>query len=133
MIGQDDFIKSQLLAYLWRFRKLESLNGMAAIGCTLRNQVLSGWFNGDWLSVLKSAIEKAAFTEIEFPDFRDPLFSRLVWKVESIFDGSIEDLSAGAKFWCHLPTVSEEFKKAILQQPQEHPRLANVGGLYFFA
>jgi hypothetical protein len=129
----DDFTKSYLASYLWKFRTLESLNGMAAIGCTLRNRVTAGWFGGDWLQVLKDAYEKSSFNGLEFPDFRDPLFTRLAWKIESLFDGSIEDLTNGAKFWCHLPTVSEEFKKTILQQPEEHPRLANVGSLFFFS
>lgn len=132
MLSSEDFVKGQLACLLWRFRKLESINGMAAIGCVLRNRVLAGWHGGDWLLVLKDEIEKSGFTGVEFPDFRDPVFIRLIWKIESIFDGTVEDNANDAKFWCHLPTATEEFKKTILQHPEEHPRLANVGSLYFF-
>jgi hypothetical protein len=132
MLSSESFLKSQLATYLWHYRGLESLNGMAAIGCVLRNRVLSGWFGGDWLTVLKDVIEKSGLSSTDFPDFRDPVFTRLIWKIESLFDNSADDITAGAKFWCHLPTVSEEFKKTILQHPEEHPRLANIGGLFFF-
>ena len=131
MINAEDFTKSHLVSYLWRFRKMESLSGMAAIGCTLRNRVLSGWHSGDWLGVLKEEIDKAGPSS-EFPDFRDPVLTRLIWKVEAIFDGTIEDPTNGAKYWCYLPNVSDDFKTKILQRPDEHPRLANLGHLYFF-
>lgn len=133
MLSSESFLKSHLSSYLWNFRSLESLNGMAAIGCVLRNRVAGGWFSGDWLSVLKDAIEKSGHTLSDFPDFRDPVFTRLLWKIESLFDNTADDISGGAKFWCHLPTVSEEFKRTILQHPEEHPRTANVGSLFFFS
>jgi len=132
MLTQEAFIKSHLLTYLWRFRKVEGLSGMTGIGCVLRNRVLSGWFAGDWLSVIKDTVERSQFANIEFPDMRDPLFARLVWKVESIFDNTIDDITNGGKYWTVLAEATEEFKKTIIQHPEDHPRLSNVGGIYFF-
>ena len=133
MLTADDFIKSSVLQYLWPYRKIEGLSGMVGIGQVLRNRVLSGWHNSDWLTVLQNAASERPPVPLEYPDLRDPLFNRAVWKIESLFDGTLDDLSGGAKFWCVLSEATEKFKSTIIQQPAEHPRVANIGSLYFFA
>lgn len=135
MLRNDDFIKSQLLLRAWQEGK-EYGGHLASmmIMSTIMNRVRLGW--GNHLDVLVSIPKYSATLKQPdnvLPNLWDANFTRLLHEVDSIFDGSAKDLSAGALFWADLRNVDNDwFKQNILQKPEIHTRVADFNSLTFF-
>lgn len=145
----SDFLCSQLALLSWRDGFTEGLSGMTAVAHTIKRRVDAGWYNGDWTSVLsnhrKWHFRAEPYSE-EVPDPRVYSFQCLLQEVNGIFNGSIQDTITvpkesvlsrpvpGALYYGRLDQITNDwFLENISRKPELHPRVAQVGMLYFFA
>lgn len=134
MLRPDDFLKSQLVLFGWREGKVYG-GHLAAVSimCVIANRVKIG--AGSWLDVLSKAPNLAAQeSNTDTPQMYEPTFNRLLHEVESVFDGSGKDLSAGALYYADLakPITNDWFKEKILGNKEQHGMVANMNSLSFF-
>lgn len=146
----SDFLKAELarLAYLDGFE--EGLNGMLGVAFCIRNRVNAGWWNGDWSQVLSHHRDYSYRTEPypdTVPDPRIYSFQTLLQEIDGIFSGQRTDdvtvpvqpsLSAGSYrpvlYFARLDKItSDHFLENISRRPDLHPRMAQVGQLFFFS
>lgn len=134
MLRQDDYLKSQLVLTGWRWGKQYGghLAACMIMGCIM-NRVRLGW--GSVSEVLDRIPNFAATTEMPTgtPSVWEPGFVRLLHEVESIYDGTAEDYSKGALYWCDTRDVTTAyFKDKILAEPTLHPRVVDMNTLVCF-
>lgn len=147
------FITSMLALKAWQDGHEEGLDAMLGIAFTIRNRVRAGWYNGDWISVLSHHDEWSARIEpptSQIPDTRSYAFMVFLQKVDSIFSGAQEDnitvkpdgewrtIMATpppvALYYARLDQITNPwFMENISRQGDKHPRVAQVGQLFFFA
>lgn len=140
MLRQDDYIRSALVSYGWRYSQAYvggHLAGQLVMHC-IANRARAGW--GSWLEVLDNVPKYIA--EKEMP----PLIHGSVWSaefvkllhaVEGIHDGSAQDLSKGALYFGDLGHIETDFFKNLIAGENElglrqHPLVASIGSLSFF-
>ena len=136
----ETFIKAEVAAFA--YQQAHHLGGMApmtAIACVLRNRVKAGWFGGDWQQNLNHAGESAAHSyRPSVPvDITNPALRRLLNDVEDLFAGQFRDeMTEGGLYWLD-PSRDEPicsfFRTNILQRPEYHRRVAQVGTLWIFS
>ena len=136
MLRQDDMVKSQLVLVSWRYGVSYGghLASLMIMGC-IANRVRAGW--GQWLNVIEKIPNYSALNETpndnKFPEIWEPTFVRLLHEVDSVYDSSGVDYSKGAFYWCDLRTIERDwFREKILQQPENHPRVADMNSLTLF-
>lgn len=134
-----DYIKAILATLMWREDSGDGLQGMVAVGCVVRNRVLAGWNGGDWLAVMTAHNQFSSMVivgdpnTVRYPDPRDAKFQSLLWDVEKIYDGSVEDITGGALYYANLNIANSPwFFENIVQKPDAHPRTGTVGQQTFF-
>lgn len=134
MLRQDDYQKAQLVTVGWRWGKEYGGHDAACmIMSVIGNRVRSGW--GSWLEVIDHIPKFSAQTEqpTGTPTIWEPVFIRLLHEVEGIYDGSIKDVSKGAKYWADLRRVDNPwFREKILGNLIEHPRIGDMNTLTLF-
>jgi hypothetical protein len=71
---------------------------------------------------------------IVWPDTRDPLFNKLLQRVDAIFDGTMPDVTAGAHYYAAINSITPGgwFQKNIIDNASEHPLTAVAGGHHFY-
>jgi hypothetical protein len=99
MLSQDNFVKSQLVAYGWRYGQLYGGGHLAGslVMQALANRVRRGF--GSWLQVLESVPLYMAENELpplKYPSLWEPNFVKLLHSVESIYSGSASDMTLGS-------------------------------------
>ena len=121
-----DFIKGQLCLFAWReANQYGGITNMEAVLYVLRNRYRKGW--GEWLHLVAKSDSE------ELPDPRNLEFQQLLQKVDHIFDGTAPDrMTEGALYYSDLNHASQHFLETIARQPEEHPRCAVIGPVYFF-
>lgn len=133
----SDYIISQLANLMWNESHEDLLLGMTVCGLVVRNRMLAGWEDGQWLRL----IEKHDFWNFDDAPPRvlklgdpqhDQLFRRCLAKAEQIYLGKERDITAdifnnGALWYCDLRTCSESFKEKIVRQMGDHPMISTVG------
>lgn len=134
MLRQDDFQKAQLVLTGWRWGREYGghLASCMVMGC-IANRVRLGW--GSWLEVLDRIPEYSAQAQLPdgTPSIWEPQFVRLLHEVDSIYDGSGTDYSKGAVYWADTRRIDRDwFQKKILDQPDQHPRVADMNSLSLF-
>lgn len=139
MIGAD-FEKAIVALACWREMRGEGVNGMLSVAFVLRNRAKAGWFHG---SIYENVIAHNQFSSMtvegdhntdEFPDTREPQFQTLLQLLDEVFDDSrIDNLTNGALYYAVIQdSTSGWFKHNILDKPDEHPRVAQLGKTTFF-
>ena len=145
-----EFIKSQLALRAWRDAFSEGLDGMRAVCHVFRNRANAGWWGGDWIQILSH--HKDASSRIEpdsdtLPDPRVYSFQCLLQEIDGIFSGAAKDdvtvpvlptFTAGVYrpvlYYARLDQITNDwFLENISRKTAEHPRLAQVGQIFFFA
>jgi hypothetical protein len=109
------------------------VNNMLAIAHVLRNRVFSGW--GDWLEVVSHADQKRANTYAPHtPNLRSNNVRVVLNKIDDIYTrADANDLTGGALFYADpVQPFAEWFKKEVLDRPEDHPRCAHIGPVWFF-
>ncbi len=109
------------------------VNNMLAVAHVLRNRVFSGW--GDWLGVVMSAPEKRANLYVPpMPNIRSNNVRVVLNKIDDIYTrADANDLTGGALFYANpVQPFAEWFQKEVLDRPEDHPRCAHIGPIWFF-
>lgn len=140
-----------ILLKSWQEAHEEGLNGMCAVAFAIRNRVRAGWFGGNWIEVLSNLDKSSSKLELPItaiPDTRPYAMMQFMQIVDNIFSGSQEDnitikqggdvQSMGLKvpvalYWARLDQVTNPFfLENIIRKPEQHPRIAQCGQLFFF-
>jgi hypothetical protein len=109
------------------------INNMLAVLHVLRNRVFAGW--GDWLEVVTHAAEKRAVIYTpHIPNLRSMSARIVLNRIDDIYTRTDSvDLTGGALFYMEQNQPLEEwFQKEVLGHPDEHPRVAHIGPVWFF-
>lgn len=115
---------------------------MLAIAFILRNRVQRGWGGGDWGSVINSLDHYSAFepkpqSQIELTDQN---LRRLLIEIDELYSGEMPDVMTEKGLY-YYDTLRQDgksgdrhrwFVEKILQQPKEHPKVAQVGMIFIF-
>lgn len=144
-----DFIKAQLARRAVADGFSEGLSGMLAVAFVYRNRVNRGWFNGDWVQVLNNTSQSSSQIEKRpepIPDPRIYSIQCLLQEIDGIFEGTRpDDVTVAQKsvlasppppalYYARLNEITNEwFLENISRRPDLHPRIAQVGQLWFFA
>lgn len=91
----------------------------------LANRQRLGW--GTWGDIIQAIPKFTAetFVPTGFPELWNPIFTRMLHEVESIYEGTI-DYAKGGIYWGDTRNIdSEFFKEKILYNP-EHPRVVEM-------
>jgi hypothetical protein len=146
----SSFIAAELARLAWLDAHEEGLLGMLGVCFTIRNRVRAGWFSGNWVEVLSNHRTYSAKTEPypdTVPDPRVYAFQCLLQDIDAIFSGQrVDDVTIPANpsfaiqaykpalYYGRLDQITNPwFLENIARQPEIHPRVAQVGMMYFFA
>lgn len=136
-MNADTFIKGRLAQFaIEEGARHGGTNNMVAAAFVMRNRVNAGWYGGEWMDVMLHAPERAGTRYTPWPiNLRDSSVRALLSRIDDIYDGSEEDrMTDGALFYGELHSVDNEwFKTNILKRREEHPLVASVGPVSFFA
>lgn len=130
----DTYIRAQMARFaIEEGHEYGGVNNMVAIAHVLRNRVFAGW--GDWLEVVMRAGEKKGNTHIPpMPPIRSNNVRVLLNRIEDIYTrADANDLTGGALFYADpvLP-LADWFRTEVLDRPDDHPRSAHIGPVWFF-
>jgi hypothetical protein len=140
MIGED-FEKAIVALACWREMRSEGVNGMLAVALVLRNRAKKGWYHGSLyenaiaLNQLSSMSVRGDVNTVHFPDTREPQFQTLLQLLSEVFDDSrVDNLTNGALYFAVVNNSNSVwFRNNILDHPDIHPRVAQLGQTTFFA
>lgn len=134
----SDYVISALATLMYNESHDDLLLGMTLCGLIVRNRVVAGWEDGQWLRLIQKhdsfhfPADKTP-RHLKFGDpHHDPLFKRCLAVAESIYNGRERDITAdphgnGAKWYCRLNKCSEEFKEKIVRRMSDHAMIATIG------
>ncbi|PWT75524.1 MAG: hypothetical protein C5B59_08580 [Bacteroidetes bacterium] len=142
MLRQDDYCKAKLVEMGWRWSKTYAGGHMAGqlVMHAIMNRVRCGW--GTCLVVIDTIPKFMAENELpplEHPAIWEPSFMKMLQAVDGIYDGSVPDMTNGALYWGELSHIGRDWFKAMIvaENPatglRQHPQVANLNGLTFFA
>lgn len=142
-MSPENFVKAQIAQFAFEeVGHMGGFNQMLAVACILRNRVRKGWHGGNWIAVLNTAKESAAFDpgpRIDF-DLSSAAFRRVLQEIDEIYTGMFNDdlTNEGLYYFDTLhneqnKTVRPWFAEKIIRDPANHPRIAQVGMLYIYA
>jgi hypothetical protein len=112
-----------------------------AVAQVIANRVNAGWGGGDWRKVIADAPNYRG-TEYAKPfeyETREAGFRDILVHIDDVYHGIADDTSVNvgdnrALYYCVLHDVNRAwFKNEILGELDDHPRIAVVGQLTFFA
>jgi hypothetical protein len=136
-----------------------SLEQMKAIAYCVRNRVKSGWFDGQWLTIIEHAEEADGNVSAAriLLDPNNRVLQRLVSDIDDIYygarvegsreqqgkiaiaqrfspqGGDLEDAVGKSCYWCMVnEPIRPWFKQHIIDRPEEHPNRSNMGLMAFF-
>jgi hypothetical protein len=114
------------------------VTNMLAVAHVLRNRVFAGW--GDWLEVVVTAPEKRA---VIYPPMTAALRSKilrggnvraLLNHIDEIYTrATVDDMTGGALFYLEPAlTTAQWFVQEVIERPDDHPRTAHIGPVWFY-
>ena len=113
---------------------------MLAVAQVLANRVKAGWHGGDWMSVIENAPNHVGTVvhQSHKVSAKDLGFRDLLRKIDDVYYGVADDSNvnqpeASSLYYAQLNKVNRQwFRLNILDDLENHPRLAQVGPLTFF-
>jgi hypothetical protein len=129
----SDYVVSQLANLMWNESHEDLLLGMTTCGLIVRNRMLAGWENGQWLRLIAQhdtynfPVDKAARVLKLGDPHNDQLFRRCLAVAENIYSARERDITDGALWYGRLNECSEEFKEKIVRQMNQHSMVATIG------
>jgi len=153
-----DYEKGLLVQACWRLARNNDVNELLAIGCTIRNWIVTRMFSANgyrvaWPGTLGTvyfpnyATAVAMFLEhyparsapgVIEPAIVDPT-EGLLAQIDSVYDCSLPDLTStrgfpgGARYFGRVTSVPEWFKAEILARQDAHPLIGSFGSQQFYA
>jgi hypothetical protein len=138
MIGTD-FEKAIVALAAWREMRGEGVNAMLSVVFVFRTRAKLGWYHGTIYNNVVARNQVSSMTVVgdqntdEYPDIRDPNFQTLLFKIEDIYNDCPDNLTNGACFYANLSiATSPWFQTNIVDDPVNHPRVAQLGRTTFF-
>ena len=150
----EQYIKAQLAAFCWREAgHAGGIDPLLAIALVLRNRQRAGWFGGDWMEIISQAHAAAplAGPSTQPPNLRDFSFRQFLAQIDDVYNGTMADLlTQGAKYYAELAAVEaanrdpksyaqdaeadrlKRWIETVARDPENHARVATVGGFSFF-
>lgn len=134
----ETYIRAQLARFaLEEGGRHGGVTNMLAIAMVMRNRVFAGW--GDWIEVISRAPEKRGTIykdgdAIATRMIRSGAARVLLNRIDEVYTRQdLEDLTGGALFYVQpdLP-IAMWFQREILERPDDHPRTAHIGPVWFF-
>jgi hypothetical protein len=116
-----------------------------AIAQVIANRVAAGWHGGDWRKVILDAPNKRGTDYLEPFEFdtRETAFRQIIAQIDEVYYGTADSSNVNiddekgtvpALYYCELHNVTSAwFRNNILRDLKNHPRIAVVGQLTFFA
>lgn len=116
-----------------------------AVAQVMANRVKAGWFGGDWRKVILDApkVRGTLYRDRFEYDTRESAFRQIITAIDDVYHGIADNSSVNvesengtvpALYYCVLHNVTSEwFKTNVLGDLENHPRIAVVGQLTFFA
>lgn len=130
----DTYIRAQMARFaIEEGARHGGIKNMLAVAHVLRNRVFAGW--GDWIEVVQRAPDKRVTDYAPAPlNLRTPDIRILLNKIDEIYTREdVQDLTGGALFYFEpnhpMPVW---FQKEVLGRPDDHPRCAHIGPVFFF-
>ena len=136
----DTYVRAQMARFaIEEGARHGGVNNMLAVVHVLRNRVFAG--AGDWVEVIERAPERRA---IIYPALDAAARSQLMRtgnvrtllnRIDEIYTKQdISDLTGGAQ-WYFEPgqKVADWFDREVLQRPEDHPRTAHIGPVWFYS
>lgn len=124
----------------WREDREDLYPGMIAIGQVINNRAKAGWHHGNLYS---NVIAEDQFSSMTFPHDlqldKYPLeseleYEKLLANLDNLYENELIDKTDGALYYADLRYVTSGwFLREIIQNSQEHERLAVIGRTTFFA
>jgi hypothetical protein len=137
----ENYIKASLTTFAAKEGlRYGSTDCPLAIAQAIANRIAQGWQGGDWLKVIEDAdrVRGTVYKEPYEIEYRGHAFRQLLTAIEDVYHGVAEsninvDGTPGL-YYCELHNVTSPwFYKNIIERPDDHPRIAKVGELTFFA
>lgn len=138
----EDYVKAIACLLAEREERSNGTNGILGVLFVLRNRVRAGWFKGEWMSNITAKNQFSSMTVLGDPmtvwyqDPREPAFQKVLQLVDQVFDGTLQDMTAGALYYADLNSkgfVKDGwYDRNIVQQPAVHPRVATIGTTTYF-
>lgn len=133
---EQGVILSELAIIAWSESEASGIDPALGIANCLKNRIEAGWFGGDWIELFQNLANSSANSASlarQYPDFRDlAIVKQYMPKIEQIFQGSGQDLTFGAKYWCKLSTASANFVETVVRSAN-HKRTAQIGDFSFYS
>lgn len=134
------FERAQVAKFAYReARSTGSIHCIKAVCYVLRNRVRAGWGDGTWLHVMENNVKVEGhlldgWAEL---DAQDRLLQLIVRDIDDIYQGIASDDTAtvvqDALYWHFIDKpVRPWFVQNILRDPQNHPRIGQVGPIALF-
>lgn len=139
----DSFVKARLASYAYNEMRLSGYKAMLAVVFIIRNRVRAGW-TGDWNTALNQAPRFSAFEarpEATIIELSNPEFQKLLVDIEDVYSGNKSDpMTEGGLYYYDTLRKAEErdqkqqdwFVNHIIQDPKNHPRIAQVGMVHIY-
>lgn len=116
---------------------------MLGVLFVVRNRAKAGWGQGDWAKIISqhnqfSSMSVAGDSQtVLYPDVRDPSFLQVLQIVDTVYDGSRDDvLTNGALYYADLGSPAYHkggwFDRFIAGDQETHPRVAQIGTTTYF-
>lgn len=144
----ENFIKAQLADFAWRqAHRFGGADGMLAVAHVVRNRARAGWHGGETLKILQHAHDADSLEGCACdggcgrcvsslqPDLRDDNIKLLLRSIDDIYSGLTIDkyTNEAGLYYCELRSITRPwFLLNIVRNPEEHPKIADVGPLSFF-
>lgn len=135
----QDFEKGIVCLCCWREMRSQLYAGMMAVACVINNRAKKGWFHGNQYS---NTVAKNQFSSMtvpgdpqleKYPAEDDTEFNKLLAAIDLLYEGEVLDRTDGALYYAVLAdSTSGWFFREIVNRPEEHPRLAEIGRTSFF-
>lgn len=109
------------------------VQNMLCVLHVIRNRVMAGW--GDWTEVVQRAPEKRAHVYIEsVPNLRTGNIRNFLARVDDVYTRvDVSDMTGGALFYFDSNREPLKwFKDEVIGRPDDHPRVAQCGPVWFY-
>jgi len=129
----SDYVVSALATLMFNESHEDLLLGMTVCGLVVRNRVVAGWEDGQWLRLIEKhdqfhfPVDKTPRVMKLGNPHHDQIFRRCLATAENIFNSKERDITEGALWYGRLNEVSDEFKEKIVRQMDAHPMVATIG------
>ncbi len=129
----SEYFISALATLMFNESHEDLLLGMTLCGLVVRNRMVAGWEDGNWLRLIQKhdtyhfpADKSPRALKLGDPH-HDMLFKRCLAVAENIYHGRERDITEGALWYGRLNACSEEFKEKIVRRMSDHAMIATIG------